>query len=64
MSKTEPEKLRLISRSTLAGLWECSISKLKCMEKAGGLPHIKIGKTVRYNIEDIERIEREGAVSR
>jgi DNA-binding transcriptional regulator PaaX len=35
---------------------------LKRMERAGRLPALKIGRSVRYRLADIERIEAESAV--
>lgn len=37
---------------------------LKRREKSGLLPFLKIGRGVRYRIEDIERIEKEREVRR
>lgn len=43
----------------LATRWQCSLMKLRRMRRAGTLPVHYIGRSARYPIEDIHRIERE-----
>ena len=50
------------TRRTLSERWQCSIETLKRREKAGKLGFLKLGKSVRYLPEEIERIEREAIV--
>ena len=52
----------MLSRRHLAERWELSKETLKRREKAGILPFLKLGRGVRYKIEDIERIEAEARV--
>lgn len=52
------------TRRTLSERWQCSTETLKRREKAGLLAFLKLGKSVRYLPEEIERIEREAIVSR
>lgn len=54
----------LFTRRALADRWVCSLETLKRREKSGLLPFLKIGRGVRYRIEDIERIEKEREVRR
>lgn len=59
-----PSQAQHYTRRTLSQRWAVSTETLKRREKAGKLPCLKLGKSVRYRIEDIERIEREALVSR
>ena len=52
----------MLSRRHLAERWELSKETLKRREKAGILPFLKLGRDVRYKIEDIERIEAQARV--
>lgn len=52
----------MLTRRHLAERWELSKETLKRREKAGILPFLKLGRGVRYKIEDIERIEAEARV--
>jgi len=62
--KTNTEEPRhLINRSRLAQRWGVSIETLKRREKAGLLPCLKLGTSVRYRIEIIEAIEHNAEVS-
>ena len=54
----------MLTRRTLAARWSVSTETLKRREKAGQLAFLKLGKSVRYLPETIERIEREAMVSR
>ena len=49
-------------RGNVSERWQVSKMTLKRMERAGRLPALKIGRTVRYRLADIERIEAESAV--
>jgi hypothetical protein len=52
----------MLTRRHLAERWRVSRETLKRREKAGILPFLKLGRDVRYKIEDIERIEKEARV--
>jgi hypothetical protein len=52
----------MLSRRHLAERWKLSKETLKRREKAGILPFLKLGRDVRYKIEDIERIEAQARV--
>ena len=58
-NRTHQTIRRLWTRDDLSGRWQKSIESLKRMEKAGLLRALKIGRSVRYRLEDIERIEAE-----
>ena len=55
---------QLLTRRNLAARWVVSLETLKRREKAGILPCLKLGRGVRYRIEDIERIEAQAEVRR
>jgi predicted site-specific integrase-resolvase len=52
----------MLTRRHLAERWRVSRETLKRREKAGILPFLKLGRDVRYKIEDIERIEAQARV--
>ena len=52
------------TRRSLAARWQCSTETLKRREKAGQLPFLKLGKSVRYRSDVIEKIEAQAEVSR
>ena len=56
----DPDQLK--TRPELANRWQKSIESIKRMEKAGLLRALKIGRSVRYRIAEIERIEAEAEV--
>jgi hypothetical protein len=62
MIKQEPYEL--LTRRQLAKRWRFSTETIKRRERAGILPALKLGRGVRYRIEDIRRIETEALVSR
>jgi hypothetical protein len=51
-----------LTRNNVSERWQVSIMTLKRMERAGLLPALKLGRSVRYRLEDIERIEAEAEV--
>jgi hypothetical protein len=52
-----------ISRVKLAARWDCSYRTIIRREKRKELrPIVFSGQMIRYSLEDIERIEREGKV--
>ena len=53
----------MLTRRLLAERWSVSRETLKRREKAGHLPFLKLGRDVRYRMDDIERIEMEARVS-
>jgi len=55
---------RHYTRRTLAERWQCSTMTLKRREMAGILPFMKLGRGIRYLVEDVERIEKEAMVRR
>jgi predicted site-specific integrase-resolvase len=54
----------MLTRRHLAERWSVSRETLKRRERAGLLPFLKLGRDVRYRLDDIERIEKEARVSR
>ena len=63
MKQTEQEKC-FITRRALAERWKCSQETIKRRGIDGTLPTHHIGALVRYDIADVERIEKEGRVTR
>ena len=57
-----PNQFILLDKKDLAARWKCSVSKIDKMIRAGELPFVKIGSLVRFLLEDIEDIERNGVV--
>ena len=55
---------QLLTRRELCDRWRVSHETIKRRERAGILPCLKLGRGVRYRIEDIERIERDAEVTR
>ena len=62
MRKQMDPAIQLKTRRDVANRWQKSIESIKRMEKAGLLRALKIGRSVRYKIEDIERVEAEAEV--
>lgn len=54
----------MLTRRDLAARWVVSLETLKRREKAGLLPCLKLGRGVRYRLEDVERIEAQAEVRR
>jgi len=51
------------TRRSLAERWQVSTETLKRREKAGKLPFLKLGKSVRYRSDVVERIESQAEVN-
>lgn len=48
----------LMTGTQLAARWQCSVKKLNADRlSGGGCPYVKIGRLVRYRIEDVEEYE-------
>ena len=43
----------------LSARWQCSLMKLRRMRRAGTLGVHYIGRSARYSVDDVQRIERE-----
>ena len=56
------QAVQRLTRGNVSERWQVSKMTLKRMERAGRLPALKIGRSVRYRLADIERIEAESAV--
>jgi hypothetical protein len=54
----------LISRKALAERWSLSVETLKRRERAGILPVLKLGRGVRYRLQEVERLEKQSEVRR
>ena len=52
----------MLSRRALADRWQFSVETLKRRERAGLLPFLTLGRSVRYRLSDIERLEAEAEV--
>lgn len=48
----------LMTGMQLAARWQCSVKKLNADRlNTGGCPYVKIGRLVRYRVEDVETFE-------
>jgi len=63
-TRTETGPQPHYTRRSLADRWVCSTETLKRMEKAGKLPFLKLGKSVRYRHEVITDIEAQAEANR
>ena len=54
----------LLSRKQLAARWSTSVETIKRRERAGVLNPIILGRLVRYELSDIEKIEQDARVTR
>jgi len=53
-----PTPQNFLGRRQLAIRWNCSVSTLKRMEKAGGLKPVRLGpRTLRYPMAQIKNLE-------
>ena len=53
---------RFLTRKGLADRWQLSTETLKRRERCGLLPFLKLGRGVRYRLEDIQRLEADAEV--
>ena len=60
--KDQNNSVQLLTRRGLAGRWQVSVETLKRRERCGILPFLKLGRGVRYRLDDIERIEADADV--
>ena len=60
-SGTVTERLVFLTENELAERWRRTAMTLQRMRKDGRLPFVRIGKSPRYRLADIERIEASGA---
>lgn len=44
----------LISTRELAELWSCSVRHIERLKLENALPYLKLGKSVRFRLSDIE----------
>jgi hypothetical protein len=51
-----------LTRKGLADRWQLSVETLKRRERCGILPFLKLGRGVRYRLEEIERLEADAEV--
>jgi hypothetical protein len=64
MPNKSKSEIVFLSRMELATRWGVSQETCKRREKAGILTPLKLGRGVRYRLEQIERIELEAEVAR
>ena len=57
-----PTNEQLVSRRWASARWQVSIETLKRREKAGILTPLKLGRSTRYRLSQIEALEREAEV--
>ncbi|WP_038162495.1 helix-turn-helix domain-containing protein [Verrucomicrobium sp. BvORR106] len=66
MTKTaaaHSDDITLITKAQLAKRWSCSIMKVHRMMRAGTLPYILLGRSVRFDLEDVKKVEARGRVN-
>jgi len=51
--------LKYLTPQQLGERWQCSLMKLRRMRRKGMLPVSYIGRSARYALADVERIELE-----
>ena len=54
--------VRLLTRKDLSDRWQLSVETLKRRERSGILRPLKLGRGVRYRLDDIERLEADAEV--
>ena len=62
-SKEAPKQTAYLTREELSARWQVSCMTLHRWRNGGRLPFHKLGRGVRFKLEDVERIERESRVS-
>lgn len=62
VSSTPDNTERFLTRRGLADRWQLSTETLKRRERCGLLPFLKLGRGVRYRLDDIEHLEAEAEV--
>ncbi len=60
-TKAQPPVV-FLDRRELASRWKVSIETIKRRQIAGTLPGFKLGRGLRFKLQDIERIEEEARV--
>jgi hypothetical protein len=60
----QDNSVQLVTRRGLADRWQVSIETLKRRERCGILPVLKLGRGVRYRLDDVERIEADASIGR
>ena len=56
--------IELLTRRELCDRWSVSTETLKRRERAGILHALKLGRGVRYRLDEVERIEADAEVIR
>lgn len=52
-----------LTKAQLAKRWLCSTMKVQRMMRSGSLPYIHLGRSVRFDIADIMRVETQGRMN-
>jgi hypothetical protein len=60
--QSKDKAVRLLTRKDLSDRWQLSVETLKRRERCGLLPFLKLGRGVRYRLDDIERLEADAEV--
>lgn len=58
-----PDDITLLTQEQLAKRWLCSTMKVRRMMRAGSVPYIQLGRSVRFDLEDIKQVEARGRVN-
>lgn len=59
---SQANSVQLVTRKGLASRWQVSVETLKRRERCLILPVLKLGRGVRYRLDDIESIEADAEV--
>ena len=52
---------QLLTRRELADRWSMSTQTLRARERCGFLPVLRLGRDIRYRLDDVERLESQAA---
>ncbi|WP_075088690.1 helix-turn-helix domain-containing protein [Verrucomicrobium spinosum] len=66
MTKTteaHADDITMLTKAQLAKRWLCSTMKVQRMMRSGLLPYIQLGRSIRFDLVDIKRVEANGRVN-
>lgn len=66
MTKTNEvpfDDITLLTQEQLAKRWLCSKLKVRRMMRAGSVPYIQLGRSVRFDLADVKQVEARGRVN-
>ena len=62
MQKIMPTEKVTLTRKGVAARWSCSVETVKRREAQGTLRALRLGKLVRYRLEDVRAVEAQAEV--